>query len=265
MKISIVTISYNQAKYLERCIQSVTSQNYVNYEHIIVDGGSTDGSIDIIEKYRGHFKEIFIGVDNGPIDALNIGFDYADGEVYYFLNSDDMLCENALLDVATIFETTRPDCLFGSGYIIDEKNSVVKQIIPTNFSKNEFIYNSAVIFQQGTFFTRDLYLKSKKFNPINNASWDGELFFDFKFLSEKFEVTHKTLGQFRVYSESGTGSGLNLEKWHMDRMRIFANFKGRSYKKTDHFLENFYKYFKYVRHIKRTLYLFLIISFNRTN
>ena len=89
MKISVVTISYNQACYLEQTIISVLNQDYENVEYIVVDPGSTDGSRDIIEKYRNRIQHIIYERDVGPADGLNKGFAVATGDVFYFINSDD--------------------------------------------------------------------------------------------------------------------------------------------------------------------------------
>ena len=94
MKISVVTISFNQAKYLRQCIDSVLNQNYQNIEYIIVDPGSTDGSRQIIESYGDRVIKIF-EKDAGPADGLNMGFSRATGDIFYFINSDDYVLPGA--------------------------------------------------------------------------------------------------------------------------------------------------------------------------
>jgi len=91
MKFSIVTISYNQAQFLEKAILSVLNQEGVGLEYIVVDPGSTDGSREIIERYRDRFGHVVFEKDHGPADGLNKGFQYATGDVYGYLNSDDVL------------------------------------------------------------------------------------------------------------------------------------------------------------------------------
>ena len=90
-KVSIVTACYNSEKYIEDCIKSIMRQTYDNVEHIIVDGGSTDGTLDIIKKYENQYNMRWISEkDNGMYDAITKGFRMASGEIYAWLNSDDM-------------------------------------------------------------------------------------------------------------------------------------------------------------------------------
>ena len=91
MKVSIITVTHNSAKYLQECIDSVVNQTYRNIEHIIIDGGSTDGTIDIIKHYDNHIAKWVSEADNGIYDAINKGMNLASGEVIGILNSDDML------------------------------------------------------------------------------------------------------------------------------------------------------------------------------
>jgi glycosyltransferase involved in cell wall biosynthesis len=100
--ISIVTPSYNQANFLEATIQSVISQNYPNLEYIIIDGGSTDGSVEIIKKFQEHLHFWCSEPDKGQYDAVNKGFAHATGEIMAWINSDDMYCPWAFRTVASI-------------------------------------------------------------------------------------------------------------------------------------------------------------------
>lgn len=112
-KITIVSVSYNQADYLEASIRSVLDQNYPNLEYIIVDGASTDGSIAIIERYRRHFAHVIIEKDNGQSEALNKGFRLATGDVMNWLCSDDLLVAGSLQVVADVYRKNNADIISG--------------------------------------------------------------------------------------------------------------------------------------------------------
>lgn len=101
-KISLVTPSFNQAEFIEATIQSILSQDYPNLEYIIIDGGSTDGSVEIIQKYEKHLHFWCSEPDAGQYDAINKGFSHSTGEIMAWLNSDDMYCPWALKTVASI-------------------------------------------------------------------------------------------------------------------------------------------------------------------
>lgn len=102
-RISIVTPSLNQAQYLESTIRSILGQNYPDLEYVIIDGGSTDGSVDIIRKYEGQLAYWVSEPDTGQGEAINKGFRHTTGEILTWLNSDDMLLPGALSLVSDLF------------------------------------------------------------------------------------------------------------------------------------------------------------------
>ena len=93
LKLSIITVTKNDKNYIEDCIKSVIEQKYPNYEYIIIDGGSTDGTIDIIKKYCDHISIFISEPDGGIYDAMNKGIKLATGDIVGILNSDDIYNE----------------------------------------------------------------------------------------------------------------------------------------------------------------------------
>ena len=113
-KFSIITVCLNSEKFLERCINSVKNQNYTNYEHIIIDGGSNDNTLKIIEKNKSYFSKIVSNKDNGIWDAMNKGLELSSGDLICFLNSDDFYYPHALELINSYFNKYNVDFLFGS-------------------------------------------------------------------------------------------------------------------------------------------------------
>ncbi len=123
-KFSIITPSLNQASYLEENIRSVLAQQFPTVEHIIIDGGSTDGSIEILKKYS-HLRWVS-GPDGGQAAALNCGFRMARGEIIGWLNADDTYCMDAFEQVARSFEEPGVRVAYGDAYEIDERGSILR-------------------------------------------------------------------------------------------------------------------------------------------
>ena len=205
-KISIVTISYNQGSFLKECLSSVASQNFVNYEHIVVDDGSTDDSREIILDFKDKVIPLF-KENSGPADSLNAGFKIARGEIFGYINSDDYLLQNTLHDVDTLFNATNNfDVIYGNGYIVDSNSYYTRKMISKTFSMKDYFYGRSKICQQATFFKKKAYIDVGGFNIENNSSWDFELFADMYKKKYNFKKVNNFLGAFRIYSGSMTGS-----------------------------------------------------------
>ncbi len=115
MKVSLITVVYNADRYLKDCIESIISQNYADIEYIIIDGGSTDGSLAIIESYKKYIHYFVSEKDKGMYDALNKGILVATGDVVGILNADDMLASTTVIDkIVKTFETYTPDAVYGN-------------------------------------------------------------------------------------------------------------------------------------------------------
>ena len=222
LKISIVTISYNQVAFLEKAILSVIEQDYPNYEYIVVDPGSTDGSRDIIERYRDRITKIVYEPDCGAADGLNKGFSYATGDIYYFINSDDFLLPNTVSKIAGYFEAdSYLDVLLAGGVRVNENGTIESTFYPSKVSKKSYVNGAVTFFQQGMFFRSDLFHRVGGFNIQNNTSWDGELLLQFLLAGAKFRRTMDTIAAFRIYSESITGSQRLSAQLKLDHSRMY--------------------------------------------
>jgi len=228
MKISIVTISFNQGKFLKQCIDSVLSQDVANLEYIIVDPGSTDGSRNLIDSYGAKIKKIY-RPDNGPADGLKNGFNIATGNIYGFINADDYLLPNALKKVQYFFAKNKlKTFVSGNGFILSVDSSF-KEIRPGVMSKFSCAYGTCTIFQQSTFFPAAFYKKVGGFNVDNKTCWDAELFIDFILSGYKHINIKENLAVFRIHSESISGSGKLLQSYDYDRKKLFKKIMKRNF------------------------------------
>jgi glycosyltransferase involved in cell wall biosynthesis len=207
MKVSIVTISYNQAPFLEQALLSVIGQSYSDLEYIVVDPGSTDGSREIIEKYRPRIDHIIFEPDDGPADGLNKGFRRATGEIYGVVNADDALHPSAVTRFVKEFRSKKSSVISGHGYKIDQLGRVVGKIYSDRYDPLAYVYGVCVLVQQSTFFRADLFHRVGGFNISNKHCWDGELWFDFANHGATFGRISGYWSYFRVYPGSISASG----------------------------------------------------------
>ncbi|MEO8795300.1 MAG: glycosyltransferase family 2 protein [Daejeonella sp.] len=138
MKISLITVTYNAAEFLEECIQSVINQTYKNLQYIIVDGGSTDKTISIINKYKEHISVFISEPDKGIYDAMNKGIKSADGDVVGILNADDFFADQEVLStIANEFESSKADIVYGDLWYISRDNlaKVTRKWISGDFKR----------------------------------------------------------------------------------------------------------------------------------
>ncbi|KXK13044.1 MAG: putative glycosyltransferase [Chloroflexi bacterium OLB14] len=138
--VSIITPSYNQAKYLEQTIQSVLSQSYQNIEYIVIDGGSNDGSIEIIKKYQDKFAYWISEKDHGQAEAINKGFAKATGDIVAWLNSDDYYLANTIENAVKVFEEN-PDVvlIYGNMLAVDENGKTFNTLNYKQLSLEDLI------------------------------------------------------------------------------------------------------------------------------
>jgi len=128
LKISLITVVYNAQNTIDRCLDSVVRQKFNNVQHIVIDGGSTDNTIKIINKYRDNISVFISEPDNGIYDAMNKGISLADGDIIGTLNADDYLANDDILnDVANSFEQQNVHILYGDLDFIDPNGKVVRK------------------------------------------------------------------------------------------------------------------------------------------
>lgn len=209
-KISIVTPSLNQGKYLEKTIMSILSQGYPNLEYVIIDGGSKDNSVDIINKYAKKLSYFVSKPDKGQYDAINKGFKHTTGEIMTWLNSDDILMPGALNLVANIFNQLPkvhwisgiPTVINSEGLIvhIGHKPAYIRQFIKLGLHHGACL---GFVMQEGTFWRRKLWNKIGGELKSLNYGLDYELW---KAFAKHTELTpiHTSLAAFRLNPDRKT-------------------------------------------------------------
>lgn len=259
--VSIVTISFNQAEFLEFTINSIIEQDYPNIEYIIVDPGSSDGSRDIIAKYRDRIDKIILEPDFGPADGLNKGFNLALGNIFCFVNSDDILLPGAITKVVKQF-IAHPtiDVLYGNGIKINQNNQVIQKVFVDKYNRNRFFYRKWSFFQPSIFFSKNAFRKVGGFNINNKTCWDKELLIDFSIQNFSFFYINEFLSCFRIHQNSNTGLGKSHPKfqlWIADENRLFTKATGHNKLFSYYIISMFYliiKIFKNPRSLLNKVY-----------
>ncbi len=202
-KISIVTPSYNQGKYIERTVRSVLLQRYPNLEYIMMDGGSTDDTLARLAPYQDQFSYFVSEPDNGQADAIAKGFARSSGEIMAYLNSDDLLAPDALHFVAKFFkEHPNIDWIYSHRCTVDDDDRVIWYwILPPhlNFLMRRWDY----IPQETCFWRRSLFERTGNIDRSYQFAMDYDLFVRFM-NSGNGRRLNRFLGAFRDHSTSKT-------------------------------------------------------------
>ena len=205
---SIITPSFNRATFISQAIESVLHQNYPNVEHIIIDGGSTDGTLEVIKKYP-HLR-VVSGPDKGMYDALNKGLGMARGEIIGFLNTDDLYTEGSFGGVLDLFKRNRTDAVAGQAILFsrnrDNTESVIHQIRILTEERlwRELIYSNPGF--NAWFFNRRVFEKIGTFDTSYRMSGDRDFLFKFLLSGLNFEFLEQTVYGYLAHEDSLTFS-----------------------------------------------------------
>ena len=218
--VSIVTPCYNMGRYLEQTIESVLAQDYPNIEYIVMDGGSSDDSLRILEKYRGRL-EFHSGRDRGTADAINKGFERSRGSVFAYLNADDTYLPGAITTaVRNLMSVPGIGVVYGDANWVDEEGRVLapyptKPYEPSLLSQECFICQPAAFLRREAFelaglmdpklqyaYDYDLWIRLSRFYPIRKI--------DYVLATSRMHKENKTVGQRQpVLKET-----LHVLRWH---------------------------------------------------
>jgi glycosyltransferase involved in cell wall biosynthesis len=225
-KISIVTPSYNQGKFIEQTILSVINQNYPNLEYIIIDGGSTDDTIDVIKKYESRITYWVSEPDSGQSHAINKGLEKCTGEIFNWLNSDDWYNPGALFEVANAFINNK-SAQFVSGYEnLIELNGMANLHTGTFLKPSiEETIELCEVAQPSTFFKLDAIRKVNGVSEDLHYIMDGEMWIKLLMLYGQghFIKLGKVLVNFRLHSNSKTVSNAVVNNFWLERSNIILD------------------------------------------
>lgn len=200
-KISVVVPSFNQARFLESTLCSIIDQKYPNLELIVIDGGSTDGSIEIIKKYEKHLAYWVSEPDGGQTKGLIKGFSRCTGEVQCWVNSDDLLERNSLREVAEYFQRyLHIDAVYGDALWVDIDGSPLREQREIPFNRFIWLYAYNYIPGMSMFWRRSVYEKVGGLNPEFDLAMDADLWIRF---SDVGRIGHvgKVWSRMRFYPE----------------------------------------------------------------
>ena len=248
-RITIVTISLDQGRYLEACLRSVLEQDYPALEYIVVDAGSRDGSRELLARYAARLSRLVLEPDEGPADGLNKGFAQATGEVYGYLNADDLLLPGALARVGGWFRAApRADVIYADGVRIDAEGRTLSRMFSTRWSLDGYIHGATNTVQPSTFVRAQAFREAGGFNAANRTCWDGELLVDLALHGARFERRRGPVAAFRTHPASITGSGRLARETTRDFDRLFRKVRGRDRRAIDRALAPLYRLWKIATH-----------------
>lgn len=215
--VSIVTPSLNQGRFIDDAIRSVAGQDYPNIEHIVVDGGSTDPTIDVL---RSHSHLHWISEpDRGQADAINKGFRMARGAIFGWLNADDLYLPGAVTAAVDALRDSGAALVHGSWRQIEKDGTTIRDVPAVPFDLRRQLEDANRVAQPGSFFTRDAYEAVGGVDERYRYALDYELWLK---LGKRFPVTHvdRVLAAYRYHGTSKTVAepkGFVGETWHASR------------------------------------------------
>ena len=206
-RLSIITPSFNQAKYLERTIVSVLGQNYENLEYIVLDGGSTDGSVAILRKYSDRITAWESGPDEGQADAIYHGFEMATGDIIAWVNSDDYYLEEAFSAVGDYFrKNPSASWLIGNGILVDMDGKELLKLYSPRITFDNLLFFGGAFNQPSLFMKREAFFACGGFDRALKFCFDLDLVLN---LARKLGPPGQIdsfLSAFRYHPESKTST-----------------------------------------------------------
>jgi glycosyltransferase involved in cell wall biosynthesis len=217
-RLSIITPSFNQAQFLEATLCSVLDQGYPDLEYIVVDGGSTDGSVEIIQRYAGRLAYWVSEKDRGQSDAINKGLARASGEVVAWLNSDDTYLSGALAaQVGYLCAHAEVDVVYGDCVYTDAEGKPLQTAYGRPFSLTELL-RFTIPYQPTLFMRRSVMTRAGMLDPAYHYSMDSEYWLRLHASGARFAYNPKLIATYRLHGASKTVSGIQRMQADWERL-----------------------------------------------
>ncbi len=251
-RITIVTPSYNQGQYLEQTIKSVLTQNYPNLEYIILDGGSTDQSVSIIERYDRSLAYWVSEPDGGQAEAIARGFDMATGDIIAWLNSDDVYLPGTLQRVSEAYSADPTgEWWIGNTFMINHQNHVTIRWYARSTNLQKLLYSGMTAAQPSTFWRRDKYFEYGGLDTEMQFSFDYDLNIRFAQRTDPIYID-EFLSAFRFHPESKTSTLKDV--WRRENQLLWDRYsEGKPYRWYDLLTTIYYKSLAYAWYSSRLL------------
>lgn len=228
-RITVVTPSLNQGRFLEETILSVLGQQYPNLEYIILDGGSTDGSVEIIRKYQQHLAWWVSENDGGQAAAINTGFGRASGDILAWLNSDDMYLPGTLSHIAARLDPERAGLLFGNClHFVQDSAMAFGSDVRRSHAQTDLRLTDYLI-QPSTFWTRKAWQQTGALDDSFDFAFDWEWFIRAMTTGVAFLPDDKYLSVYRIHKDHKTGTG--GERRRRELASIYSRYAGARYER----------------------------------
>lgn len=227
--ITVVTPSYNQAEFLEATIRSVLDQGYPNLQYLVIDGGSTDGSVDIIKKYESQISYWISEPDQGQVDAINKGLRMATGEWVTWQNSDDTFCPGAFYGLAdAVVRHPKADLIIGNMTLIDQAGQSLRDIHYVTPTYGAMLAEGMILTNQSAFWRRSVHADIGYLDETLDCSFDFEWFLRL-LKNHKAAYVNQMWGCYRLHEATKTS---NLaDRFAVERARILRDIKFPAWKK----------------------------------
>lgn len=220
--VTIVTPSYNQGQFIGDTIESVLNQTYKNIQYIVIDGASTDNTMEVVERYRDKIDIVISERDKGQTDAINKGFKLAKGELVGWINSDDMLYPYCVEEIVKLYKQNPDGVIFYGSKIdvVDSENNHLKFYVNKMESRERLLRKNYDVSQPGSFYRKDILEKVNYLDESIYYCMDLDLFLKLLNFGDIYSIDDKPLAKFRKWEETKTATG---------RSKFIKNIRERLY------------------------------------